>query len=129
MPIHRLEIEARPDLPDPLGKTLEAQLARSSRARTRKIYHLDLDLDASDARRVLEALVDPVCEVGAIGVLDDAIFAAGQAVQVLTVSFLPGVTDPVGISVKRAAEDALGRALEGHAYSSTMYLVAGLEAG
>ena len=44
----------------------------------------------------------------------------------LTVGFRPGVTDSVGTSVKRAAEDCLGRSLNGCAYTSTMYLVWGL---
>ena len=46
--------------------------------------------------------------------------------MILTVSFLPGVTDAVGKSVKTACEDALGRALTGQVYTGTMYLVWGL---
>src|SRR5690242_18996341 len=128
--IHRHEIEARRELSYRLGRKLEKSLAPFAdtgtlRVRTRRVYLLDLDLDAREASLVLEALVDPVCELGAIGALDDLLLGA-EPVQILEVGFLPGVTDPVGMSVKRAAEDCIGRALEGLAYSSTMYLDAGL---
>ena len=128
--VTRLEVAARPELGDLIdalatatAKRLHAVLGRTPRLRTRKLYHLDLGLDlaAGEPARVLAALVDPVSELGAVGALPDP---AGA--QRLRVGLRPGVTDAVGRSVQRAAEDCLGRALEGQVYTSTLYLFEGL---
>lgn len=135
--VQRLEIEARPGLPDPLAEATLHRLAawldaRPRALRTRKVFHLDLGLDSSEAERVLAALTDPVAEVGALGMLDDPSHPSEldhepEAPWLLEVGLLPGVTDAVGRSVERAAEDCVGRPLVGHAYSSILYLVWGLE--
>lgn len=122
----RLEIAARPALTDALASATAVRLKTvlglaPTGLRTRKLYHLDLGLDAGEAAQVLAALVDPVSEEGALGGLPDPADAV-----VLTVGYRPGVTDAVGRSVLRAAEDRLGRALPGAAYSSTMYVFTGL---
>ncbi|MCB9713385.1 MAG: phosphoribosylformylglycinamidine synthase [Myxococcales bacterium] len=128
MAIHRLEIEVAEGLIDALAvqtlHRLETWLSlRPSQLRTRRVVHLDLGLSDEEAARIREALVDPVAEVGALGMLPDG----GAEDQVaLHVGLRPGVTDSVGTSVKRAAEDCLGRALRGRAYTSTLYLFQGL---
>ncbi|MDI1480476.1 AIR synthase-related protein [Polyangium sp. y55x31] len=129
MPIYRLEIENRPAVPDALAtktaQTLSAWLGLSpARIRTRKVYLCDLDMSEAEAKKVLAAIADPVIEVAALGALPDG--EPGDPPVILTVSFLPGVTDAVGKSVKTACEDALGRALAGQVYTGTMYLVWGL---
>ncbi len=129
MPIFRLEIENRPAVPDALAtktaQTLSAWLGLSpARIRTRKVYLCDLDIAEAEAEKVLAAIVDPVIEVAALGALPDG--ETGALPEILTVSFLPGVTDAVGKSVKTACEDTLGRALAGQVYTGTMYLVWGL---
>ncbi|MDI1443071.1 AIR synthase-related protein [Polyangium sp. 6x1] len=129
MPIYRLEIENRPAVPDALAtktaQTLSAWLGLSpARIRTRKVYLCDLDMSEAEAEKVLAAIADPVIEVAAKGALPDG--EPGDPPVILTVSFLPGVTDAVGKSVKTACEDALGRALAGQVYTGTMYLVWGL---
>jgi phosphoribosylformylglycinamidine synthase len=131
MPVHRLEIEGRPQLQDALGESVRARLSdwlgiEAAAVRTRKVYLLDLGLDAADAQRVLEALTDPIAEVGGSPRLADTDETRGPAITV-EVGFLPGVTDVVGKSVKRAAEDRLGRALEGAAYSGVLYRLWGVE--
>jgi len=128
--IHRLEIEVRPGLVDALAvetrHRLETWLGlRPAALRTRRVIHLELGLSDDDAGRVLAALVDPVAEVGALGCLPDPM-ADDEPWVALAVGLLPGVTDSVGGSVVRAAEDCLGRALAGRAYTSTLYLVRGL---
>jgi phosphoribosylformylglycinamidine synthase subunit PurSL len=132
--IHRLEIEVAPGLADALAsqtrQRMEAWLGlRPTALRTRRVVHLELGLTDEQAGRVLAALVDPVAEVGALGLLPDPT-DAGEAGPVpwvlLQVGLRPGVTDSVGGSVVRAAEDCLGRALAGRAYASTLYLVQGL---
>jgi phosphoribosylformylglycinamidine synthase len=122
----RLEIGARPELSDALASAtatrLKAVLGLSPTSlRTRKLYHLDLGLDAGEAAQVLQALVDPISEVGALGCLPDP-----DDALLLSVGFRPGVTDSVGRSVQRAAEDRLGRSLAGQVYTSTMYVFTGL---
>lgn len=131
--LHRLEIEARPGLSDPVAEATRRRLEtwlglRPKALRTRKVYHLELDLDDESAARVLAALVDPVAEMGAVGMLEDPVLD-GERAWTLSISLLPGVTDAVGRSVARAAADCLGRPLEGQVYSSTLYLVWGLERG
>jgi phosphoribosylformylglycinamidine synthase II len=129
--VHRLEIEARQGLADPLAEATKRRLdtwlgLRPRTLRTRKVYHLDFDLARDEAARVLEALVDPVAEVGALGMLEDPELD-GEAPWALSVGFAPGVTDAVGRSVATAAADCIGRVLTGAAYSSTLYLFWGLE--
>ncbi|MCA9687269.1 MAG: hypothetical protein KC457_34230, partial [Myxococcales bacterium] len=98
MTVHRLEIEVRPGLADPLAeatrKRLETWLGlRPSALRTRKVYHLDHGLTDAEAGQVLAALTDPVAEIGALGMLDDAREPAFT--WLVSVGLLPGVTDPV----------------------------------
>jgi phosphoribosylformylglycinamidine synthase II len=132
--IHRLEIETRAELGDPVAEATRRRLdtwlnLRPKALRTRKVFHLDLDLDAASAARVLDALVDPVAECGALGMLDDPLLD-GERAWALSVALLPGVTDAVGRTVARAAADCLGRphdSGDGQAYSSTLYLFWGLE--
>lgn len=129
MPIQRVEIETRPEFPDALAGQVEQRLRQwlgltVGRVRRRKVFHFDLDLSDAEAQTVLEGLVDPVSERGAIGMLPDEF--GGDPPLFLAIAFRPGVTDSVGASAKRAAEDRLGRSLEGHAYASTLYLVWGL---
>lgn len=131
MTLHRLEIEARGGLGDPLAEATRQRLdtwlqLRPRALATRRVYHLELDLDAHEAAQVLAALVDPVAEVGALGMLDDPSHE-GELPWVLSIGSLPGVTDAVGSSVARAAADCVGRPLRGNVYSSILYLVWGLE--
>jgi phosphoribosylformylglycinamidine synthase len=129
--VQRLEIETRPGFGDAVAEATRRRLdtwlgVRPKALRSRKVYHLDLGLAEAEAERVLAALVDPVAERGALGMLDDPLLD-GEPAWALTVSLLPGVTDAIGRSVARAAEDALGRVLTGQVYTSTLYLVWGLE--
>ena len=131
MSVHRLEIEAQSRVGDPLAEATRRRLdtwlgVRPRALQTRKVYHLDLGLSEAEAEQVLDALVDPVAERGALGMLEDPILDGEQA-WVLRVGYMPGVTDAVGRSVARAASDCVGRTLTGLVYSSTQYLIWGLE--
>lgn len=126
MSVHRVEIESSARAGDALAAQTLARLRawqgiEPSRVRTRRVYHLDLGLSDDEATRVCAALADPVGEHASLGLLDDE----GADVWV-SVAFKPGVTDTVGASVKRAAEDCVGRSLTGHAYASTLYLLWGV---
>jgi phosphoribosylformylglycinamidine synthase len=125
--VHRVEIQSTPEAGDALAVITQRRLAQwldlhPRRVVTRRVYHLDLALSDAEARRVADAIVDPIAEIGTVGMLPDS----DDDPLVLTVGFRPGVTDSVGTSVRRAAEDCLGRSLPGTAYTSTMYLVWGL---
>ena len=122
MTVHRVEIRSSARAGDALGSQTQARLrawsgVEPTRVQTRRVYHLDLGLTDDEAARVCAALADPVCEDASLALLDDE----GATVWA-SVGFKPGVTDTVGTSVKRAAEDCVGRPLEGHAYASTLYL-------
>ncbi len=128
MPVYRLEIAPAPGMSDARAETTAQRLQawlrlRPSCVATRKVYLLDLDVSEAEAAEIADALVDPVAEVGALGNLDDG-DAAGQLIA--TVGLRPGVTDSVGTSVKRAAEDRIGRPLDGRVYSATQYRFWGL---
>lgn len=127
MTVHRVEIRSSARAGDALGAQTRARLRAwlgvdAPRVQTRRIYHLDLGLTDEEAQRVCAALGDPVSEEASLGLLDDE-----GADAWVTVAFKPGVTDTVGTSVKRAAEDCVGRSLKGHAYASTLYLFWGVE--
>lgn len=140
--IHRFEVEPRGHGRDALAAEcahrVAAQLAGAGakadaitslastlrpHIHTRRVYLLDLELTDDEAARVLAAVVDPVAERGASGMLSDAAWPADTAV--LTIGFRPGVTDAVGTTLKRAAQDCLGRTLAGAAYSALAYAFAG----
>ena len=125
--VWRLEIGAKQGMPDALAAATRSRLQSIDVSpldlATRRVYLLELsDGRPGEAAQVLAALVDPVTEVGAVGVLPDP---PGDTL-VLTVGLRPGVTDAVGRTVLRAASDRLGRALDGDVYTSTMYVFRGV---
>ena len=133
MPVHRLEIEARTGLRDAVAEATARRLSswlglEPSGVRSRKVFYLDLGLDDEEAERVREALTDVVAERSALGLLDDGDMSP-ENTFVVEVGFLPGVTDVVGKSAQRAAEDCLGRKLEGRVYTARSYAISGLERG
>ncbi|TPV95802.1 MAG: phosphoribosylformylglycinamidine synthase [Myxococcales bacterium FL481] len=139
--VHRLEIEAKHGRDDAFAHELDQRLRSwlgltASALRTRDVVWLDLGLRDDEAHRVLAALVDPVVEQGALGMLadgfDDSDVSAARgdltdaAAAIVTVGFLPGVTDAVATSVKRAAEDVVERRLSGAVYTAKLVRVWGL---
>lgn len=129
VPVQRVEIGKRNELHDALAEQTRERLStwgglRPTRVERRFVIHLDLGLSEPEATRVMLALVDPVSEIGAVGMLADP--PDEEHPVALRIGFLPGVTDSVGTSVKRAAEDCLGRTLEGRCYASSLILVWGV---
>ncbi len=129
VPVHRLEIEARPGLSDALAEStarrLRSEFGITATVRTRRVYLLDLDLTEHEAVAALAQLVDPVAEIGALGMLRDRTGSDGQ-LWFLTVGLRPGVTDSVGRSVHRAVADLVGRELQGEVYTATVYRLEGV---
>lgn len=138
---HRIEIETRPDLDDPLAaqtlrRCVEWLHVTPSRVRTRKVFSFDLragerELSAADASAVLAAILDPVAEVGALGRLSDATTTttAPEHAWAVEVGFKPGVTDAVARSVAVLVADTLGEPVDGLVASSTVYFIEGLDRG
>ncbi len=147
MPVFRFEIETHPDLTRghspgeakremlpqvdargaALGRRLQAHLGlQATDIRSRSVYLCALeDVTQGEAADILRALVDPVLEHGTVGMLPDQPDGA-DAPEVVEIGLRPGVTDSVGRSVLRAAEDCLGRSLTGTVYTATIYRVWGL---
>ncbi|MEZ4224448.1 MAG: AIR synthase-related protein [Polyangiaceae bacterium] len=127
--VERFEVAVRPEHKDPRADAvLEAarhylEIAPAT-LRTRDVYRVQSNLDASEAERVLRELVDPVLQRGARGRLEDEGYDFA-----VTVGFKPGVTDPVGKSALVAVADTLGRALpaDSQVYTSTLYLFKGVD--
>jgi phosphoribosylformylglycinamidine synthase len=110
--VTRIEIETRPDLQDPIGSETEQKIRSFlgipvERVRTCAVYRVDAELRPGEAERVLDELVDPVLQRGALGRLETEPFDLA-----VTVGYKPGVTDPVGKSALAAVEDTLGRRLD-----------------
>ena len=90
--VTRLEIGLRPERRDPRGEEVE-RTVRSflgipiEGVRTRDVYHVEGDLSAAEAGRVLDELVDPVLQRGAIGRIEEEPFDVA-----VTVGYKPGVT-------------------------------------
>lgn len=127
--ITRLEITDRPDRIDSRGdqaaRRIRAHLGIPvERVRTCDVYHVEARLEEGEAEKVLRELVDPVLQVGALGRIDPPDFDVA-----VSVSYLPGVTDPVGKSALVAVADTLGRPLEPDAavYSSRVFLLQGVD--
>ncbi len=127
--VTRFEIAPRPGLRDPRGEEIEHRVRSFlgidiERVRTREVYRVDADLSQPEAQRILNELVDPVLQRGALGRIDDEPFDAAVAV-----GCKPGVTDPVGKSARVAIEDTLGRPLGEQAavYCSRLYLLHGVQ--
>jgi phosphoribosylformylglycinamidine synthase len=127
--ITRIEIGTRVELPDARGERV-AQAIRSflgipvERVRTRDVYRIEAELTDDERARVLDELVDPVLQRGALGRLEDEPFDVA-----LAVGYKPGVTDPVGKSARVAIEDTLGRRLrdDDAVYTSRLYLLHGVD--
>lgn len=126
--IHRIEIAVRRGLPDARGAHAADRIRDFlhlpvEEVRTRDVYHLEADLSAEEAERVVREFTDPVLQVGAVGRLEDE-----PCDVVISVAYKPGVTDPIGKSARVAIEDILGRSLgEAAVYSSVLYLLTGVD--
>ena len=127
--VTRIEIATRSEFVDPRGREIARGVRsflgiRVTGVRSCDVYHVEADLSADEAERVLHELVDPVLQRGALGCLEqepcDFVVAAG---------YKPGVTDPVGKSARVAIEDTLGRELgpDAAVYSSRLYSLQGVD--
>lgn len=126
---HRIEVAIKPDLPDPAGIAVKAQLAEDlaiavADVRVLDVYTIDGALGADALDRVRrELFTDPVTQISAV----DASLARDYD-YVIEVGYRPGVTDNVGKSSSEGIVDVLGSALAAPVpvYKSTQYALRGV---
>lgn len=134
MPVYRLEVEVSPGRRDPAAHTLrrrfsEWESCEIAQLQQRKIYWLSMDAGPELAQALLDAIVDPVLERGALGSLPDP----GEGWAGLEVQFRPGVTDCVGKSLLGVLRDlAQAQGVEPkadwQAFSGALYWAKGIDA-
>ncbi|HEX7926898.1 MAG TPA: AIR synthase-related protein, partial [bacterium] len=132
--IHRIEILTRPDLPEPVGRSLLFRIKRFSALpvtdiRTCSVYAFDsAALNGSgglDVQTLGEALfTDPIlhqCHVDGAGIAEAAFD------WYVEVGFRPGVTDNVGRTAQENLEYRLGHpmAAGNHVHAATGYFLRG----
>jgi len=127
--VTRIEIGTRPGFTDSRGvstaRKIREHLGLSVAAvRTRDLYLVEPALPTDEAARVAAEFAGPIVRQGAVGRLQDGPFDV-----VVSVGYLPGVTDPVGKSARVCIEDLLGHPLGdgAHVYSGRMFLLTGCD--
>jgi phosphoribosylformylglycinamidine synthase len=109
--VHRIEVSSAPGQADPIGEAV-ARDARAigvpvTKASATHVFLIEAPptIGLTQIERIRTALLtDPVIEVSRLG----AAPAGGRAAQVIEVHPLPGVMDPVALSVEQAIADLLG---------------------
>lgn len=127
--IHRIEVATAPGAADPIGETLKREAGalgiNLTASRATHIYLIDATLTEAQVRTVCQKLLaDPVTEVARVGVSPVAI---GH--EVIEVHPLPGVMDPVALSVQGAVRELLGLAAEPRVSTAWRYDLAGPKLG
>ncbi|HRU06604.1 MAG TPA: phosphoribosylformylglycinamidine synthase subunit PurS, partial [Candidatus Brocadiia bacterium] len=124
---YRVEVAVRPDLPDPMGRAVLADVkdlgvAGVKDVRVADVYLLGAELTAEQARRVAEELLaDPVSQYFAVNEpIKPPRRGAMQAVQVFR---KPGVMDPVAATTVKAVRDLTGVAP--HVRTGRKYMIYG----
>ena len=124
----RIEVDIRPDLPDPRGNRFLKRIRDDlditpSSIRILDVYHIDKELDDDQLEQCrVELFTDPVTQQSSIGPLSGKSFE-----WMVEIGFLPGVTDNVGNTSREAMEDLLRvRFREGERiYSAEQILLCG----
>ena len=123
--LYRLEISPLPHCRDARGEAVGRQFGqwlncRPPAVRTRDVYTIQAALTRDEAERLVRDLAHPVIQRGVVGETPEAGWD-----WLVTVGFLPGVTDNVARTLAMAMRDALGRPLAAgeQTFSSTEYLL------
>lgn len=125
--IHRLEIAYKPGIVDTRGRRAATGIREFLKlpvdeVTTRSVFKIEADLTPDEVEQVRLEFTDPVIQESSLGR-----HPAGGFDWVLTIGFVPGVTDNVGRTARTAIEDIVGHRLdEGAAvYTETDYFLRG----
>ncbi len=111
----RIEVGIRVDVDDPKGR-LAAQGAKDflgitvKTIRTRTVFKLSCDISSQELNLVCQALSDPIVEESSTGRL-----ARIPCDWVISIGYLPGVTDNLGRTAKIFITDLIGHSLPSEA--------------
>jgi len=129
--LNRVEVAIRPDLEDPIGKSLCAQIKDDlsipcKSVRVVDVYTILAELTPEELTKVAnELFTDSVIQISSI---NQHIYFSPDYQFVAEVGFRPGVTDNVGKSAREGIQDTLSRDLKSgeFVFKSTMYWFSGL---
>lgn len=94
---------------------------------TRDVYTIAADVDAAEAGKIAEFLVNPVTQYTRLGEVPAVRPEDGDCKFIIAIGFKPGVTDNVGRTAHEAIGDIVGRRLrdDEKIFSSVEYLLYG----
>ena len=129
--LNRVEVAIHPDLEDPIGKSLCAQIKDDlsipcKSVRVVDVYTILARLTPDELAKVAnELFTDSVIQISSI---NQHIYFSPDYQFVVEVGFRPGVTDNVGKSAREGIQDTLSRNLESgeFVFKSSMYWFSGL---
>ncbi|MGC9053568.1 MAG: AIR synthase-related protein, partial [Candidatus Hydrogenedens sp.] len=129
--VNRIEVTIRPELEDPIGKSLCSQIKddlsiNCKSVRVVDVYTILAELNPDELEKIAEELFsDSVIQIASI---NQHIQFPPEYQYVVEVGFRPGVTDNVGKSAREGIQDTLSRNLKHNefVFKSTMYWFAGL---
>jgi phosphoribosylformylglycinamidine synthase II len=106
--LFRVEVSVKPDLPDPRGEALKADIrdlgiGGVQQVRVSDVYWLEGDLTSKELELICsQLLADPIVEAYATG---ESPLVAPQDARAVEVAYNPGVMDPVEESVSKGIRD------------------------
>jgi phosphoribosylformylglycinamidine synthase II len=123
--LFRVEVSVKPDLPDPRGEALKADIrdlgiGGVQQVRVSDVYLLEGDLTSKELELICsQLLADPIVEAYVTG---ESPLIAPQDARAVEVAYNPGVMDPVEESVSKGIRDLGVTALESVKTAKRYYL-------
>jgi phosphoribosylformylglycinamidine synthase II len=123
--LFRVEVSVKPDLPDPRGEALKADIrdlgiGGVQQVRVSDVYLLEGDLTSKELKLICsQLLADPIVEAYATG---ESPLIAPQDARAVEVAYNPGVMDPVEESVSKGIRDLGVTALKSVKTAKRYYL-------
>jgi len=130
--LFRVEVSVKPDLPDPRGEALKADIhdlgiGSVQQVRVSDVYLLEGDLSQKEPELICQRLLaDPIVEGYSIG---QTPLIAPQEARAVEVAYNPGVMDPVEESVSKGIRDLGVKNLKSVKTARRYYLWGELSAG
>jgi len=123
--LFRVEVSVKPDLPDPRGEALKADIrdlgiSTVQQVRVSDVYLLEGDLSQKELELICrQLLADPIVEAYATG---ESPLIAPQEARAVEVAYNPGVMDPVEESVSKGIRDLGVKSLKSVKTAKRYYL-------